>query len=214
MMGATFSVASTGMVRTPDGNAVASSPSCVGTRARAAGVEGDDLEVRITGLFPACPTRRRRRATAGSTTHEAPSAVTRSGTAWCRQPIIRSGSSWPTTWRTDTGVGPRRVQDAPLGDLHPERRQRRPVVRDLRRHHALQSEARIGSAIRRRHIDPPRRQARRAGEIHLDPVGQNRHRRRQPHRLLIPVGEDLGLEGAARNARDLRQRRPMASCRR
>jgi hypothetical protein len=36
---------------------------------------------------------------------EAPSAFTRSGTAWCRQPIIRSGSSWPTTWRTETGKG-------------------------------------------------------------------------------------------------------------
>ena len=34
-----------------------------------------------------------------------PSAVTRSGTAWCRQPIIRSGSSWPMTWRTETGLG-------------------------------------------------------------------------------------------------------------
>ena len=34
---------------------------------------------------------------------EAPSAVTRPGTAWCRHPIMRSGSKCPMTWRTETG---------------------------------------------------------------------------------------------------------------
>ena len=74
------------------------------TRAGAAGVEGDDLEIRhnwpvaarLAGHRGAAAQRRIPQA-------EAPSAATRVGTVWCRQPIIRSGSRWPMTWRTETG---------------------------------------------------------------------------------------------------------------
>ena len=104
MTGATFSVASTGMVRTPEGKAVAFSPSCVG-RAPVP----PELKVMIsksgtTGRLPrAWPDTDEPPRNGGFHSADAPSAVTRSGTAWCRQPIIRSGSRWPITWRTDTG---------------------------------------------------------------------------------------------------------------
>ncbi len=103
--GATFSVASTGMVRTPDGKAVRVQPVARRPRAGAAGVEGDDLEIRRSpaGSPRAWPDTEAPPRNGGFHSAEAPSAVTRSGTAWCRQPIIRSGSRWPITWRTDTG---------------------------------------------------------------------------------------------------------------
>ena len=98
--GATFSVASTGMVRTPEGKAVPSSPSLVG-RAPVP----PELKVMISksGNSAAAPLTCAPPRSGGFQSAEEPSAFTRSGTAWCRQPIIRSGSSWPTTWRTLTG---------------------------------------------------------------------------------------------------------------
>ena len=55
MIGATFSVASTGMVRTPDGNAVAFRPSCV-RRPRTTGVERNDFKIADDGLIAMCLT--------------------------------------------------------------------------------------------------------------------------------------------------------------
>ena len=46
---------------------------------------------------------------------EEPSAFTRPGTAWCRQPIIRSGINCPTTCRTDTGYGRGAFRMQPVG---------------------------------------------------------------------------------------------------
>src|SRR5260370_22777656 len=37
--------------------------------------------------------------------HDVPSAGTRSGTTWRRQPKVTSGSIWPMTWREATALG-------------------------------------------------------------------------------------------------------------
>ncbi len=59
-----------------------------------------------TGVLPRpCPDTAPPPRNGGFHRHDEPSAATRPGTAWSRQPIIRSGSSWPTTWRTATGSG-------------------------------------------------------------------------------------------------------------
>lgn len=98
--GATFSVASTGMVRTPEGKAMPSSPSWPG-RAPVP----PELKVMISksGVVARGPDTCGPPRIGGFHSGEAPSAITRSGTAWCRQPIIRSGSRCPMTCRTDTG---------------------------------------------------------------------------------------------------------------
>ena len=110
--GATFSVASTGMVRTPDGKAVPSSPSCVGRAPvppelkvmTSKSTSGESWPLTIG------PPRN-----GGFHRHDDPSAVTRFGTAWCRQPIIRSGNSWPSTWRTATAAGRGAFRMQPAG---------------------------------------------------------------------------------------------------
>ncbi len=100
--GATFSVASTGMVRTPDGNAVPSSPSRPG-RAPVPPELKVITSKSVSGEF--WPETIGPPRSGGFHKQDEPSAVTRSGTAWCRQPIIRSGSNCPTTCRTETGLG-------------------------------------------------------------------------------------------------------------
>ena len=103
-IGATFSVASTGIVRTPDGKAVAFSPSLVGRAPVPPESQALTSLSGTTGRLPrACPDTDEPPRSGGFHKADAPSAVTRSGTAWCRQPIMRSGSRWPITWRTDTG---------------------------------------------------------------------------------------------------------------
>ena len=103
------------------------------------------------------------------------------------------------------GVGMRGVQDAALGYFHPKRCQRGPVVRNLRRHHALDPEAGIGPAIRRRNVDAAGGKPGGAGEIDLDAVIEDFHRGGEAHRFLIAVGIDFVLIGAARDAGDFRQ---------
>ena len=104
--GATFSVASTGMVRTPDGNAVPSSPSNVRRAPVPPELNVITSKSGSTGRLPrAWPDTADPPRNGGFQRHEDPSAATRSGTIWCRHPIIRSGSNCPTTCRTDTGYG-------------------------------------------------------------------------------------------------------------
>ncbi|MCY1553949.1 hypothetical protein D9M68_904830 [compost metagenome] len=50
-----------------------------------------------------------------SHTHDAPSAGTRSGMIWRRQPKTTSGSIWPMTWRVDTGAGAGALSTQPSG---------------------------------------------------------------------------------------------------
>ena len=47
--------------------------------------------------------------------HEVPSAGTRSGMAWARQPNTTSGSIWPVTWRMHTAAGLRALRMQPSG---------------------------------------------------------------------------------------------------
>src|SRR5215470_8476038 len=104
--GARVSVISTATLRTPDGKAVALSPSALGL----APVPPEWNEVALNGVA--------RASTAGSPSTrpgppitrrfhrpDVPSAGTPSGSAWIRQPNTTSGSRWPITERAATGAG-------------------------------------------------------------------------------------------------------------
>ena len=47
--------------------------------------------------------------------HEVPSAGTRSGIAWARQPNTTSGSIWPMMWRMQTAAGLAALRMQPSG---------------------------------------------------------------------------------------------------
>ena len=117
-MGATVSVASAGMVRTPLGKAVAESPSFVGRapappelKRATSNSGGSKAALRRASLSIAVAPPRN--CTIQS--EAAPSAGTRSGIAWCRQPNTRSGSMWPMTWRAATGQGRGTLRMEPSG---------------------------------------------------------------------------------------------------
>ncbi|OIQ69324.1 hypothetical protein GALL_490750 [mine drainage metagenome] len=81
-IGATFSVASTGMVRTPDGKAVAFNPSRVGRAPVPPELKVMISKSATTGLLPrAWPEIEPPPRNGGFHSDDAPSAVTRSGTA-------------------------------------------------------------------------------------------------------------------------------------
>ena len=109
--GPACSVASTGMVITPEGKAVASSPSRPGRAP-----EPPELKSRSSA----------RRASAGASapgwseswklhSAPAPSAGTRSGRSWSSAPNTTSGTMWPMTWRSATGAGGRAFTIVPSG---------------------------------------------------------------------------------------------------
>ena len=100
--GPACSVASTGIVITPDGNAVASSPSRPGRAP-----EPPELKVRTSALRDAL----RGGLTAPGRSdiwklhrHPAPSAGTPPGTVPSSAPSTTSGSMCPITWRSATGA--------------------------------------------------------------------------------------------------------------
>ena len=109
------SFTSTGVFRTPDGKAVASSPSFPG-RPPVPPVwnvfianSGPPLSSRSSPVMP-CPPRR-----TGFHRHEVPSAGTRSGMTWPRHPSTTSGSIWPMTWRPVTAHGCGALRIVPTG---------------------------------------------------------------------------------------------------
>lgn len=82
----------------------------------------------------------------------APSARTCPGSACASAPSTRSGTRCPITCRTETGAGRGAFRMfSRRGDG--EGRQRDPVVRDVRRHHAFQRVGGIGLGIDDRHVD-------------------------------------------------------------
>ena len=95
--GACVSVTSTGMPPTPDGNAVVASPSLAG---RAPMPPRPTLIV-LKAFVPSAAAP----AIASTQMLPALSPGTWPCSAASRQPNIRSGSIWPTTWRAVTGAG-------------------------------------------------------------------------------------------------------------
>ena len=97
---------STGVLRTPLGNAVAARPSFVGRAPMPPEWKASTLKARAfataagSALTRPGPPKRY-----SVQLHDAPSAGTPPGSACARQPKITSGSICPTTWRTATGAG-------------------------------------------------------------------------------------------------------------
>ena len=123
-MGPTCSVASTDMVRTPLGKAVALSPS---RRGRAPVPPLLNIKISAGGrsrppeapLPEAAPPRTPTARAPAWKFHSAPepSAGTTSGRTSARAPRHRSVTKWPITWRTDTGSGGRALRMHPAGAL-------------------------------------------------------------------------------------------------
>ena len=88
---------------------------------------------------------------------EVPSAGTRSGIAWRRQPNTTSGSIWPMTWRDATGAGFGALRIAALGRRDGQRQKRAGVVGDARRDDAAEAEHGVGGGVGERHVDAARR---------------------------------------------------------
>jgi hypothetical protein len=107
------SLISTGMLRTPDGKAVADSPSADG-RAPAP-PEWNDMRFQRRPFSAPSPAER----PAATMFHndDVPSAGTRPGRIWCRQPNTVSGNIWPTTWRAFTAYGCGAFSTQPAGAL-------------------------------------------------------------------------------------------------
>src|SRR6516165_7841641 len=105
-MGDIASLTSTGMLRTPLGNAVADRPSLPGRAPAPPAWKLITLNGIACAVCDGSPPARPGPPSANRFhRHELPSAGTLSGIAWCRQPNITSGSSWPVTWRVATGAG-------------------------------------------------------------------------------------------------------------
>src|SRR5262249_27340058 len=98
------------MVRTPDGNAVALSPSLVG---RAPAPPQWKMTVLNSGSALASV------PSSTSSTSEPPPKICGTGTppgiTWCRQPNTTSGSICPTVWRDATGHGRFTLSTQPSG---------------------------------------------------------------------------------------------------
>src|SRR5205807_8412106 len=116
--GATDSVASTGIVRTPDGKEVALSPSFCG---RAPAPPQWKITVLNSGsVLASVPSSTSSTSEpppniCGFQSDEAPSAGT--GITCCRQPNTTSGSICPTVWRAATGHGRLTLRTQPSGAL-------------------------------------------------------------------------------------------------
>lgn len=93
-MGAPDSITSTGMARTPLGNAVPDSPSWAG-RAPLPPLLKKTVSKDSPGAFPPSLARRPRNCTLHR--QDEPSAGTRPGNACARHPNTTSGSIWPMT---------------------------------------------------------------------------------------------------------------------
>src|SRR6201987_4083948 len=114
------SVASTGIVRTPEGNAVALSPSLVG-RAPAPPQWKITAE-NIGSAFASVPSATSSTSEpppkiCGFHKDEAPSAGTPPAIACCKHPATTSGNICPTVWRAATGHGPLTLSTQPSGAL-------------------------------------------------------------------------------------------------
>src|SRR5215467_6745940 len=115
-----LSVASTGMVRTPEGNDVAESPSLPG---RAPAPPQWKITVlnfgSVLASVPASTssTSEPPPKICGFQSDEAPSAGTPPAITWCRQPNTTSGSICPTVWRAATGHGRLTLSTQPSGAL-------------------------------------------------------------------------------------------------
>ena len=112
MIGPTCSVASTLMVRTPDGKAVAVSPSRPG-RAPLPPL----LNISISTGGRGSPGSALRALAWKFHSAPDPSAGTTSGRAWAIAPRHRSVTKWPITWRMATGLGSTALRIAPGGAL-------------------------------------------------------------------------------------------------
>ncbi len=105
-------------MRTPDGNAVALSPSLVG---RAPAPPQWKITVLNSGsALASVPSSTSSTSDpppkiCGFHSDEAPSAGT--GITWWRQPNTTSGSIWPTVWRAATGHGRFTLSTQPSGAL-------------------------------------------------------------------------------------------------
>ena len=134
-----------------------------------------------------------------------PSAGTRSGTAWRRQPNITSGSIWPMTWREATGAGFGAFRMRALGRRHGERLERARIVGDLRGDDAAQAEHGVGRGVGERHVDAAARGGRRAGVVDMDAAVGDGQRGLERHRLVVAVDRHLVVPGALGQLGDLGQ---------
>ena len=100
--------------------------------------------------------------------HEVPSAGTRSGMIWRRQPNTTSGSIWPMTWRMHDRRGLRRIEDAALGADTVSGPSEPALFGICARHHAAEPEHRVGGGVGERHVDAAARLRRRAGVVDMD----------------------------------------------
>jgi len=118
-MGVVLSTTSDGTVRTPDGKATVDRPSSVGRAPVPPVLNRMESKSRVTrpDAADSGSTAERPPRIIGFHIVPAPSAGTRSGITWARQPKIRSGSIWPTVWRADTGSGRCTLRMDPTGAL-------------------------------------------------------------------------------------------------
>src|ERR1700682_2826343 len=108
------------MVRTPDGNAVALSPSLVG-RAPAP-PQWKMTVLNACRSFASVPSSTSSTSEpppkiCGFHSDDAPSAGAPPAITPCRQPETTSGSIWPTVWRAATGQGRFTLSTQPSGAL-------------------------------------------------------------------------------------------------
>ena len=95
----------------------------------------------------------------------------------------------------------------PGGAGDPDRRERSRVVGDPGGDDAADAEGGIGLGIAERHVDPVGRDAACPGEVDVDPVRADRHRRHQIDRAFQPVDPHRVAVGAGLECADRLQRR-------
>ena len=147
--GDSVSMISTATLRIPLGNEVTDKPSLPGPRARAAGVEADDVEagLRLCSCSGSTPLNVWPPASRTFHSDDVPSAGTRSGRACCRQPNTTSGSIWPMVERAATASGNGALTIAAFRRRHAHDGQRARVVRNVAADDAAHAERRVRVGI-------------------------------------------------------------------